>query len=79
MNSTPKRLQVEDHGDLVRDTGSLAVINTNRGAYDKARERADAAQRERDELRDATRQINNLKCEMHEIKSLLTQLVNKEN
>jgi hypothetical protein len=79
MDNMPQRLKVEDHTDLVRDTASLAVINTNRGAYEKAKLRADEAQRERDELRNATRQINNLKCEMHEIKSLLTQLVNKEN
>ena len=30
-----------------------------------------------DELRNATREINNLKCEMHEIKNLLKELVNK--
>ena len=78
MSNTTERLKVEEYDDLVRDTKSLAVINTNLSAYNKAKERADAAQRERDELRNATREINN-KCEMHEIKDLLTQLVNKEN
>ena len=79
MSNTTERLKVEEYDDLVRDTKSLAVINTNLSAYNKAKERADAAQRERDELRNATREINNIKCEMHEIKDLLTQLVNKEN
>ena len=32
----------------------------------------------KDELRDATREINILKSEMHEIKSLLLQLVEKD-
>ena len=36
------------------------------------------AQKRNDELRDATREINNLKCEMHEIKSLLKELVNRD-
>ena len=79
MSTSTEKLKVQEYDDLVRDTKSLAVINTNLSAYKKAKERADAAQRERDELRNATREINNIKCEMHEIKDLLTQLVNKEN
>jgi len=34
-----------------------------------------AAQRQRDEIRNTTREINNIKSEMHEIKNLLKQLV----
>ena len=33
---------------------------------------------ERDQLRDTVREINTLKCEMHEIKSLLIQLMDKK-
>jgi hypothetical protein len=71
-------LQVEENKDLVRDTHSKAIINTNRSAYESAVARAKAAQKQRDELRDAVRDINNLKCEMHEIKSLLLQLVDNK-
>ena len=71
-------LQVEGHKDLVRDTESGAIINRNRSAYDIAKKRAEDAQRQRDEIRAATREINNLKCEMHEIKGLLQKLVSKE-
>ena len=35
-------------------------------------------QRQRDEIRGATREINNLKCEMHEIKSMLKTLLERE-
>ena len=70
-------LQVEDNNDLVRDTHSNAIVNTNRNAYEIAVKRAKEAQRQRDEIRDATREINNLKCEMHEIKSMLTELINR--
>ena len=68
-------LKVEGHSDLVRDNCSHAIINTNKSAYDLAKKRAEEAQRQRDEIRETAREINNLKCEMHEIKSMLKQLV----
>ena len=71
-------LKVEGYSDLVRDNRSHAIINTNKSAYDLAKKRSEEAQRQRDEIRETNREINNLKCEMHEIKSLLKQLV-KEN
>ncbi len=71
-------IQVKDHPDLVRDTQSHAIVNTNMKAYQAAVERSRSAQKQRDELRDAVRDINNLKCEMHEIKSLLLELVDKK-
>jgi len=71
-------LKVKDHPDLARDTSSQAIVNTNMAAYQAAVERSRAAQKSRDELRDAVRDINNLKCEMHEIKNLLLQIVDKK-
>jgi len=67
--------QVEGHSDLVRDTTSHAIINRNTGAYEQAKMRAAAAQAQRDEIRDTTREINHLKSEIHEIKHLLKELV----
>ena len=70
-----KYLRVAGRQDLVRDTTSHAIINKNTNAYDMAVKRSEEAQKQRDEIRDASREINNLKCEMHEIKKLLEQLV----
>ena len=67
--------QVEGHPDLVRENASNAIINRNSSAYEQARKRAAAAQKQRDEIRDTTREINHLKSEMHEIKHLLKELV----
>ena len=67
--------QVEGHPNLVRENASHAIINKNVGAYEQAKRRAAAAQRQRDEIRDTTREINHLKSEMHEIKNLLKELV----
>ena len=71
-------IKVEGYENLVRDTHSNAIINTSRSAYEAAILRSKNVQKQRDELRDATRQINILKSEMHEIKSLLIKLVDKD-
>jgi hypothetical protein len=70
-------LKVDGHSDLVRDTNTNAVVNKNRSAFLIAKRRAADAQRQRDEIRGATREINNLKCEMHEIKDMLKTLLDK--
>ena len=70
-------LQVEGKTDLLRDVKSGAIINRNRNAYELAKRRAEEAQRHRDEIRGATREINTLKCEMHEIKDMLKTLLDR--
>ena len=72
-------IKIEDEDNYVKDSnGSHAIINNNVNAYEVAKKRAKEAQRHRDEMRETNREINTLKSEMHEIKSLLQQLV-KEN
>ena len=71
-------VKVEGHADLVKDTKTHAVINTNRNAYVNYKKRLQEAQRQRDEIRNATREINNIKCEMHEIKDMLKILLDKK-
>ena len=71
-------LKVEGYNNLVRDTKTNAIINTDRSAYQMAKKRAADAQSQRDEIRNASREINNIKCEMHEIKSMLKTLLDKD-
>ena len=71
------RIKVEEHKDLERDMSSSAIVNTNKNAYEMAKRRARDAQKERDNLRDVTREVNEIKCEMHDIKNMLTQLLEK--
>ena len=70
-------LKVEGYNNLVRDTKSNAIINTDRTAYQMAKKRAADAQSQRDEIRTATREINTLKCEIHEIKNMLVKLTTR--
>jgi len=76
--------KVEGEVDLARDMNSHAIVNRNRIAYERAKKRSENAKRklleeeeQRDTIRNATREINTLKSEMHEIKNLLQQLVDK--
>jgi len=71
------RVKVEENKDLERDMKSNAIVNTNKSALEKAKKRQADAQKERDKLRDVTREVNEIKCEMHDIKNMLTQLLNK--
>ena len=70
-------IKVQGYNGLVRDTRTNAVINKDKTAYNIAKRRAEEAQRQRDEIRGATREINNLKCEMHEIKDMLKTLLDR--
>jgi len=69
--------RIEGHDGLRKDEFTGAIINVDRSAWQAAKDRAKAAQKSRDEIRDQARQINNLKCEMHEIKSMLQTLLDR--
>ena len=70
-------LKIEGDSSLVKDKQTGAILNVNRSAWQAARDRASAAQRSRDEIRTQAREINNLKCEMHEIKDMLQTLMDR--
>ncbi len=64
-------IKVEGHSHLVRDEESHAIINTDVEQYRLTMRRRQIMQTQRDE-------INSLKEDMEEIKSLLKGLVNKD-
>ena len=72
-------LKIKDRDHLVKDIETGAVINTDTQAYEKRIKLRFETQRQRDQLRDAVREINTIKAEMHEMKSLLIKLVEKED
>ena len=71
-------VKVQGYSSLVRDTRTNAIVNRDKNAYSIAKRRAEEAQRQRDEIRTATREINTLKCEMHEIKDMLKTLLDRK-
>ena len=72
-------LKIKDRDHLVKDIETGAVINTDTQAYEKRIKLRFETQRQRDQLRDAVREINTIKSEIHEMKSLLIKLVEKED
>ena len=64
-------IKVEGHTHLVRDEESHAIINTDVEQYRLTMKRRQMLRTQRDE-------INSLKNDMSEIKSLLKELINKD-
>jgi predicted transcriptional regulator len=71
-------LKVIGHDGLVRDTSSGAIINTNRTEYEDYMARRQQAKDRETAISQHTDEINNLKNELQEIKSLILQVLNKD-
>ena len=71
------RLKVQGYESLVRDTRSNGIINTNQSEYKMYMARVRAREEQGDKIRSAVKEINNLKAELREIKSLLKEVVKK--
>ena len=68
-------LKVEGHTHLVRDVNSNAIINTNKSEYQLYMKRIKVWEKQSDKLRNAVKEINNLKSELREIKNLIKEIV----
>ena len=71
------RLKVEGHDNLVRDTVSNAVINSSTSEYKIYMAKYRAREQQGDELRNSCKEINNLKAELREIKTLVKKVLDK--
>lgn len=70
-------LKVEGATNLVRDSKSRAILNTDASAFEDYMANAKKRKMEQDDIRNAVREINSLKCEMYEIKSMLLKLLDR--
>ena len=71
------RLKVHGYESLVRDTRSNGIVNTNSTEYSLYMSRVRAREKQGDEIRNAVKEINNLKAELREIKDLIKGVVKK--
>ena len=71
------KLRVEGYGDLIRDTNSNAIVNSSTSEYKIYMARHRARNKQSDELRNACKEINNLKAELREIKTLIIEKLGK--
>ena len=68
-------VKVKDHQNLIRDPTSNGIMNTNRSEYDEYIARRDAAEKSKNAELTMKEDLDNLKGEINEIKSLLKELV----
>ena len=71
------KVKVEGFENLVRDTKSNGIINTNSSEYSIYMNRILTREKQGDEIRGAVKEINTLKAELREIKELLKEVVKK--
>ena len=71
------KLRVEGYGNLVRDTNSNAIVNSSTREYKIYMAKYRAREQQSDELRNACKEINTLKAELREIKSLISKVLEK--
>jgi hypothetical protein len=73
-----KYLKVAGHAGLVRDTTTGAILNTNKSEYEEYIARQREAEEREAEISQHTEDINNIKNELQDIKSLLLQILKKD-
>ena len=72
-----KIARVEGHAHLVRDLKTQAIVNSDSDAYARYMTRKAKQAEKEDELRGVVREINTIKAEMFEIKSLIKEIADR--
>ena len=70
-----KFVKVEGHSNLVRDTYTNGIVNTNVSEYQIYMQRVKNREKQGDQIRNAVKEINTLKTELREIKNLIKEIV----
>ena len=70
-------IKVEGYNNLVRDTRSNAIVNSNKSEFQMYMKRHKERNEQADKMRNVCKEINNLKSELREIKGLLTKVLDK--
>ena len=68
-------LPIEGQKELVRDTETGAIVNIDNNAYQASLERHYKAQKQKETIENNSRDINTIKTELTEIKSMLKLLL----
>ena len=66
---------IKDHTNLARDTETGAIVNIDQNAYQASLERHYKAQKQKETIVNNSRDINTIKTELTEIKSMLKLLL----
>jgi len=72
-------VNVEGNPSLVRDLGSNAIVNTNRSEFETYLKNRDIMLGRVNQVQVQNEKINKLENDINDIKTMLQQLINKEN
>ena len=75
----PRFLKVEGHSYLVRDTKTNAIINNDKKGHEQYLALKRAKSKEIDKVQTLEQDIQGLKSDLSDIKSMLGQLLDKKN
>jgi len=70
-----KFLKVTGNDGLVRDSETLAILNTNSSEYEKYVAQRESLRKTKDEMGRQADEINNIKQDLNEIKQMLQALI----
>ena len=73
------QVKVEHHPELRRDEYSKGITNVDNDAYTNYMQGALARRQRNQTLEQNTKEINNLKQDVSEVKDMLRQLLSKQN
>ena len=68
-------IKVDSDSDLVRDTNNHAIINNNKTEFDKFLKLSEKKYKEKKEFENLKSDVNSMKTDLEEIKSLLKSIV----
>jgi hypothetical protein len=71
------RKVVEQDRSFIKDTKTQAIVNSDKKGYFAYMQRVTQKNKESDKLREMIRDINTLKAELREVKSLITKVLEK--
>ena len=70
-------LKIQNFEHLVKDTRTNAIVNTSKSEFQLYMKRRQERNKNGDKLRNACKEINNLKEELREIKTLIIEKLGK--
>jgi hypothetical protein len=68
--------KIEGHPDLIRDMNTNAILNTNQSGYENYLAMAQVKQKEQNKVEDLERNLDTIKEEINQVKSLIQELLN---
>jgi hypothetical protein len=68
--------KIEGHPDLIRDMNTNAILNTNQSGYETYLAMTQAKHKEQNKVEELERNLDTIKEEINQVKSLIQELLN---